>query len=193
MAPARSQVKPRNPSFFRGICAIVRRVWSTVFALVMVACWASSATAFADKLALSAGAGYAAWPGVATPHGVALDLQVGVGLSQAWQLRAGGGTAFHISGDDTLHTATARAELVYLIDIVEIVPFAGLGVSGIAAFRDGEGELEPAVHFVGGAAYWLSFDWLLELDVRAHFMPGEVQREPLYLVSTLSVVLTLDR
>jgi len=193
MAPGITQVKPRNPAFFRGICAFVPRVWSIVFALASVLCWASSAAAFEDKLALGAGAGYAVWPGIDTPHGAVLDLQLGIGLDEAWQLRAGASTALHPSSADALHTASLRAELVYLIDIVELVPFGGLGVAGIAAFRGGESELDPAVHLVAGAAYWLSFDWLLELDVRAHFMPGEAERDPLYLLSTLSVVVTFDR
>ena len=169
------------------------RAYRLVFAFASVLCWASSAAAFEDKLALSAGAGYAAWPGIDAPHGVALDLQLGLGLDEVWQLRAGASTALHPSGDGALHTAALRAELVYLIDIVELVPFAGLGVSGIAAFRSGESELEPAAHVVVGAAYWLSFDWLLELDVRAHLLPAELEHEPLYLISTLSLVVTFDR
>lgn len=169
------------------------RVWSIVFGFLVALFWSSSAAAFEDKVALSAGAGYAAWPGIDEPHGVALDLQVGVGLGQVWQLRAGGSTALHPSSNEALHTPSLRAELVYLVDIVDVVPFAGLGVSGVAALGGTDDRIEPAAHVVAGAAYWLSFDWLLELDVRAHVMPGVPDdRSPLYFVSTLSVVLTLD-
>src|SRR5688572_2186283 len=143
MAPGRSQVKPRNPAFFRGICAIVSRVWSIVLAFGAALVWASPVAAFEDKLALSVGAGYAAWPGIDAPHGAALDLQGGLGLSEAWQLRAGASYALHPSDGASLHTAGLRAELVYLIDIVELVPFAGLGVSGMAVIVDGDSELEP--------------------------------------------------
>lgn len=171
------------------------RVCCIVLGFCVALLWSSSAAAFEDKLALSAGAGYALWPGNAAAHGAALDLQAGYGLSQSWQLRAGGTYALHPHPSDerSFHTAAVRAELVYLIDIVDVVPFAGLGVSGIAVFSPHPTELVPAAHIVAGAAYWLSFDWLLELDVRAHFMPGELDRDPLYLMSTLSVVLTFDR
>lgn len=193
MAPARSQVKPRNCAFFRGICAVVPfAAWSFLALFTALAC-AAPAHAYEDKIALGLGAGYAAWPGIAAPHGAALDAQAGLGLSQAWQLRAGATYAVHPSDGGALHTAGLRGELVYLVDIVELVPFAGLGVSGLAAFHPGRDALEPAVHVVAGAAYWLSFDWLLELGVRAHLLPGELEREPLYLVSTLSLVLALDR
>ena len=196
MAPGRSQVKPRNPAFFRGICAIVSRSWPSRLALLFTSLAAlapSSARAFEDKIALAAGGGYAAWPGAPAPHGAALDLQAGLGLSEAWQLRAGAAYALHPSEGPTVHTAGLRAELVYMIDIVDIVPFGGVGVSGIAVFHSQEEMLEPAAHLVAGAAYWLSFDWLIELGVRAHVLPDELEREPLYLVSTLSLVLALDR
>jgi hypothetical protein len=194
MAPGRSQVKRRNPAFFRGICAIVSRVLGIVFGFVLALFGSSSAAAFEDKLALGAGAGYAVWPGDDAAHGAALDLQTSIGLSEAWQLRAGGTFALHPhpSDDTALNTASARAELVYLVDIVDIVPFGGLGASGIVAFRDRDSQLEPAGHVVAGVAYWLSFDWLLELDARAYLLPG-VDAHPLYFVSTLSVVVTFDR
>lgn len=195
MAPARSQVKPRNPAFFRGICAIVRSVWSLVLGLVTALGWSSSARAFEDKLALGAGAGYALAPEAEAAHGVAIDVQAGLGISEVWQLRAGGTFAEHPHPADELHVAALRAELVYLIDIVDIVPFGGIGLAGFALFGDEPLAIEPAAHIALGAAYWLSFDWLLQLDMRAHVLPlaDEPERGNFYFVSTLSVVLALDR
>jgi hypothetical protein len=161
--------------------------------LLLTLAHAAPARAFEDKVALAAGAGYAAWPSAPAPHGAAFDLQAGLGLSEAWQLRAGATYALHPGDGASVHTAGLRGEVVYMIDIVEVVPFGGIGVSGIAVFHPQDDAIEPAAHFVAGAAYWLAFDWLLELDVRAHFLPDEVERDPLYLVSTLSVVLALDR
>jgi hypothetical protein len=48
------------------------------------------------------------------------------------------------------------------------------------------------LHLLAGAGYWLSFDWLLQLDVRAHFVPDAAEGNPIYLVSTLSAVFVLD-
>jgi hypothetical protein len=195
MAPARSQVKPRNPAFFRGICAIVRSVWSIVFGFVTVLGWSSTAAAFEDRLALGAGAGYAVWPGVSAAQGVALDLHAGYGLSAEWQLRGGATYALHPHATDEVSFSTlgVRAEVVYMIDIFNVVPFGGLGASGIGVLAHGDTALEPAVHVLGGAAYWVSFDWLIQLDVRAHLVPGTVDDHPIYLVSTLSAVLAFDR
>jgi len=198
MAPGRSQVKRRNPAFFRGICAIVARVWSIGFAIVVALFWSSSAAAFEDKLALGAGPGYALSPGIEAAHGVALDLHAGIGLSETWQLRAGGTFAAHPHVADELYTTALRAEILYVIDIVDIVPFAGVGIAGMAWFGDEPLDVEPAAHLAVGAAYWLSFDWLLQLDVRAHVLPLPLadtsdERDWFYLVSTLSVVLALDR
>lgn len=174
----------------------MRRVWSIVFGFGVALFWTSSAAAFEDKLALGAGAGYALSPGIEPAHGIALDLQAGLGLSQTWQLRAGGTFGAHPHPIGELYSAALRAELLYLIDIVDIVPFAGVGIAGIALFGDDPLDVEPAAHVAVGAAYWLSFDWLLQLDVRAHVMPFadvDNERDWLYLVSTLSVVLALDR
>jgi hypothetical protein len=133
MAPARSQVKPRNSAFFRGICAIVRSVWSLVLGLVTVLGWSSSAQAFEDKLALGAGAGYAVWPGVPAAHGATLDLQAGLGLSAEWQLRGGASYALHphVSDDLAFSAASVRAEVVYMIDIFNVVPFASARGRGV--------------------------------------------------------------
>jgi hypothetical protein len=197
MAPARSQVKPRNPAFFRGICAIVRSVRSLVFGLAVACALACSSTAFAfeDRLALGAGAGYAVWPGLNAAHGVALDLHAGYGLSAEWQLRGGVTYALHPHANEDLAFSTlgARAEIVYMVDIFNFVPFGGLGASGIGVFAERDTTLEPAVHLLGGFAYWVSFDWLIQLDVRAHVVPGVIDDSPIYLVSTLSAVLAFDR
>jgi hypothetical protein len=196
MAPGRSQVKRRNPAFFRGICAIVPRVWSIGFGFALALFWSSSAAAFEDKLALGVGPGYALSPSSEAAHGVALDAHAGIGLSETWQLRAGATFAGHPHPSEELYTAALRAEILYLIDIVDIVPFGGVGVAGMAWFGAEPLAIEPAAHLTVGAAYWLSFDWLLQLDVRGHVLPladSSDQRDWLYLVSTLSVVLTLDR
>jgi len=155
--------------------------------------WALPAAAYEDKIALSAGVGYAAWPGIEAPHGATFDLQVGIGLSPTWQLRGGAAYALHPDHGPALPTAGLRAEAVYMVDIVELVPFAGLGISALTALRDHDAEVEPAGHFVAGVAYWLSFDWLIELDIRAHILPDEIERSPLYFVSMVSLVLALDR
>lgn len=163
--------------------------------LAVVLLAASPASAFEDKLTLGAGAGYAVWPGVPAAHGAALDLQAGLGLSETWQARVGAAFALHphVSEDLALKTLSVRAEIVYLIDIVDIVPFGGVGISGLGLFTVRDAELEPAAHLVAGAAYWLSFDWLLQLDVRAHLVPDAIEGNPIYLVSTLSLVVALDR
>jgi hypothetical protein len=175
----------------------VRSVRSLVFGLALACALTCSSTAFAfeDRLALGAGAGYAVWPGLSAAHGVALDLHAGYGLSAEWQLRGGATYAFHPhdTSAQAFSTLGVRAEIVYMVDIFNFVPFAGLGASGLGVIGHGDPAIEPAVHLLGGAAYWVSFDWLIELDVRAHVLPGAADGSPIYLVSTLSAVLAFDR
>ena len=141
-----------------------------------------------------AGAGYALAPASSEgAHGIAFDLHGGLGVGVEWQLRAGLTYAYHPVKTSAAHVGLARTELVYLIDIVDIVPFGGIGVGArvIEAMRPSGVHVGP--HAVLGVAYWISFDALLELDVRAHILPGRVSDDVVYLVSALSLVWTFDR
>jgi hypothetical protein len=93
-------------------------------------------------------------------------------------------------GSDDVHAAIAGAELFYLIDIVEFVPFFGLGIDMIAGGPDPFGE--PALAFGGhaivGFDYLLSREIALGLDVRQHVFFNAVEDtnvEPLLLTANL--------
>jgi hypothetical protein len=155
---------------------------------------ASPAAAYEDKLTLGAGAGYALAPasGVAA-HGVAFDAHAGLGLGVEWQLRGGLTYAHHPAPGAAVHLGLARAELVYLVDIVEFVPFGGLGIGARLVHSGGDSALDFAAHAVLGVAYWISFDALLSLDVRAHVLPGRLSTDAVYFVSALSFVWAFER
>jgi hypothetical protein len=155
---------------------------------------ASPAAAYEDKITLGAGAGYALAPASSEgASGIAFDLHGGLGIGVEWQLRAGLSYAYHPVETSAAHFGLARTELVYLIDIVDIVPFGGIGVGAciVDAMRPSGPVAGP--HAVLGVAYWISFDALLELDVRAHLFPELASDDVVYLVSALSLVWAFDR
>ncbi len=168
------------------------------FAIISALVWCAFATSFAaayeDKITLGIGPGYALLPSTAvSPHGIAFDAHAGLGVTEAWQVRAGLTYAHH-PGAAPINVGILRSELLYLIDIVEIVPHAGIGIDALVltdARTNARAEL--AAHAVLGAAYWLSFDSLLELQARLLVRPAQIESDPLYLVTTLSFVFAFDR
>lgn len=127
------------------------------------------AHAYEDQIGLSLGAGYAVIPSD-TPlpqHGLAVQLEAGFGLGDTWELRALLGYGVEIA-DQPLHRLHVGAEIVYLLDILEVVPFLGLGI-------DLPITLHPAipepVDFAGHAV--VGFDWLLsrEFTIGAEVRP----------------------
>jgi len=77
---------------------------------------------------------------------------------------------------------------VYLVDIIELVPYFGTGLSVLATHRDEQLALEPMVQDVLGIAYLVSFDLAIELEAGVHVRPFRLASEPLILTLTASLV-----
>jgi hypothetical protein len=101
----------------------------------------------------------------------ALDLGVSLGISDWLVLRGALGYGLMLDKNkDTRHVGRARVELAYLIDIVQWVPFVGLGTGlwlvqapdGVSARADG--------HLVLGIDYLATRAWTVGLDVRIGFL-----------------------
>lgn len=101
-------------------------------------------------------------------HGVALDLGAGLGLGDVAIVRASVGYALLRDSDSpTHHTGRLRAEALYLLDVLQVVPFFGAGGSLIAASTSADGfQILPAGHLLLGVDYLASRRWIVGLDVR---------------------------
>jgi hypothetical protein len=166
-------------------------LWSrSRFLLGALACLlpATVARAYEDQLALGLGAGYAhALSSAPASHGVLFDLTGGAGLSPAWTVRGRFSYAFH-PAEQPLHVALAGAELLYLFDVVELVPYFGAGLDGVSRARAGHFEVDAAAHLVVGLDYLLSRDFILGLDLRSHVLVTALDRDPIYVALTASAV-----
>lgn len=135
------------------------------------------ALAYEDQVGLGIGVGYAGLPSDATlpHHGFVVQAEVGFGLSDAWELRVSGSWALHLEAD-AMHRATAAAEIVYLVDVLEVVPLLGLGLDvPLSVLMRGDGTtdvfVDVAAHAVLGVDWLASRDWALGVEVRPYLVP----------------------
>ncbi|HMI91941.1 MAG TPA: hypothetical protein VK509_11285, partial [Polyangiales bacterium] len=149
---------------------------------------ASPAQAYEDQFTLGLGLGYAhAFPSGAPHPGALTELSASTGLDPTWTARARLAAAWHPS-ERALYRGIAGAELLYMIDVLELVPSLGLGLDGMVtrlppASDDAAAELrgDLAAHAVLGLDYLLSRELSLGLDVRPHLLITALDDEPLYL------------
>ncbi len=139
------------------------------------------------------GAGYAHAPTASLPrHGALFELSGSMGLSATLSLRARLSYAFH-PADRPLHVGLAGADLLYLVDVLEVVPYFGAGLDGVGRARGGSLRMDGAVHLVAGLDYLASRQLALELDLRPYLLFTALHRAPVYLTATLSVVWMFER
>ena len=122
------------------------------------------ARAYEQELSLGLEAGFAHALGPDLP-GARFGFHGSYGIDDTWTVAAQLGYSFHPT-DAPLHVGEAALELLYVIDVVRVVPYFGIGASYFGTLRDGEIGGEGGAHIVGGAHYYLSREWAVGLDVR---------------------------
>lgn len=195
--PGRSQVNRRGPCADRPqtpqscYSPGVARLFLLASILLGTLAPASSARAYEDQLTLGLGAGYGHAVGLRQSHGVVVEAAVGVGLGLEWTLRLRGRYGAH-PDEPTLHVAGARAELLYVIDVLELVPYFGLGAGGMLMAVDGDNRLAPTVGPALGVDYLLSRELAVSLDLRGDVRLSELEGDPFYLSVTGGVRLFFE-
>ncbi|MEY4576864.1 MAG: hypothetical protein RL701_1567 [Pseudomonadota bacterium] len=155
------------------------------------------ACAYEDQLTLGAGIGYAfADTAAGARHGVALQLDASLGLGPSWTGRAYLGVQLHPAvADSALFTRLgAGAELLYLLDLLEFVPYAGVGLDVFAgnASEPGTWRADFGLHPVLGIDWLLSREFILGLSARPVFVVTDWGQQPLYLTVLVTASLALD-
>jgi hypothetical protein len=163
-----------------------------VAALVALPAWPSGARAYEDQLTLGVDLGYA----LATTdgHGFTFGLEASVGLGDLFSLRGRVGYSQHPAGE-VLHVGLAGLEILYLLDVMEWVPYFGVGADAfVFASVDGH-RFDPGFHAVVGIEWLASRKWLMGLDLRPYVLPLAFRDEPLnpvYFTITLRLSLIFD-
>ena len=153
----------------------------------------AGARAYEDQITLGLGIGYANFVARSQPaNGAVFDAVTSVGLSPVWTLRARLAYGLH-PAQPPLHVGIAGLELLYLIDVVEVVPYFGIGVDGFGHARSGAVDVDAASHAVVGADYLLSRDMAIGLELRPYVLWTALDRDPAYLVAVATVTWLLPR
>ena len=139
----------------------------------------SVAHAYERQVGLTLELGYSTTPiGMLPAHGIYVQGGVSVGLGDTWELRARLDYAFH---PEPMHRWSAGAELVYLVDIFEVVPYLGVGVAGLVTLTDTLILGDFAVGGVVGLDVLLSREVTLGFVVRPYAVVTSLDYSPLWL------------
>jgi hypothetical protein len=153
---------------------------------------ATPARAYEDQLTVGAGAGYAHAASSGLPrHGVIFDLSASVGLSPVWSVRARASYALH-PADRPLHAMLLGGDLLYLVDVVELVPYFGAGAGGIARAYSDDFQLDATLQLVLGLGYLISRELTFELEARPYLIVTELDGDPFYGAVSASLVFMFD-
>jgi hypothetical protein len=171
----------------------------TVWPVVVLACAAAAvpARAYEDQLTFDVTAGYGNVPldGALPTHGALLGVAGSLGLDDAFSLRAQVSYGFHPSAAEDFHLLIGGAEVIYLLDILEVVPFGGLGLDALGTSRGGRVGVDFGAHIVLGVDYLLSREMLIGLDLRSYYLPLNVSFDaidPIYLSANLRLSWIFD-
>jgi hypothetical protein len=159
----------------------VARAWTLVVGSLLV--WAalapSIARAYDRQIGLTLELGYAVTPsGPLPPHGIYAEGGASIGLGDTWEIRGRLAYAWH---PQPMHRWAGGVELVYLIDILEVVPFLGLGVCGIVTLNDTSVLGDFAANAVIGLDVLLSREATLGFVVRPSVLFTSLDTSPVWL------------
>jgi hypothetical protein len=154
---------------------------------------ATIARAYEDQITLGVGAGYAhAFSDRVPRHGALFDVSSSFGLDPEYSVRVRASYAFH-PDDSPLHVIGLGGELLYLVDVLEVVPYFGVGAGALGSVRgDADPQLDGELHLALGLDYLLSRSLALELDARPYFIASELDRDPFYFAVAAALVFVFD-
>jgi hypothetical protein len=150
--------------------------------------------AYEDQATLGVDLGYAHATAGTLPHsGAMLGLEASLGLGDIWSVRAVASYSLH-PGATSLSIVMLGAELLYLVDVLEVVPYFGAGVDALGSWFERSHGLaaELGAHPVVGLDWLVNRDMALGIAARPVFSITAWDRAPIYLTVSVSASLLLD-
>ncbi len=156
-------------------------------AALALACLApTSAHAYDHQLTLDASAGWGVAPALEAPnHGPSFAIGTTIGFDDAWGLGVYAGWSVHpaFNGGEPYHLGFAGVEGLYFIDILEVVPFFGVGIDVLPTFDGSTNSwgADVAAHLRASVDYLVSRSVAIGLDVRPYVLFSALSTDPFYL------------
>jgi len=167
-----------------------------LIAAVLILFSGATASAYEGELQGALELGYAHLAGD-DPSGPGANGIIGLryGLTDAWNLWAGGGSGLHpgatgTDGDTNVHVGALGGGIEWVFDVLQVVPWAGLGFEGLLFAAD-DTELAAAVQVSVGADYLLRRGLALGLVGRGRIVLSRLDEVPLQAIVALRLVVTL--
>ncbi|MFT3921767.1 MAG: hypothetical protein QM778_04470 [Myxococcales bacterium] len=156
------------------------RIGSALVVALWCCAWSGSARAYEDQASLDLAVGGALTAGAETLARGGPEVSAGgaLGLSDLFFLRAQGGYLPLFGDGKAQQVGRVRLEAAYLLDVLRVVPFFGVGAN-LWLYRsklDDAFEARPGAHILLGLDYLWSRSWSVGLDVRIGIIlePGNV-------------------
>lgn len=164
------------------------------FVALLVLAWSGTAVAYEGELQGDLELGYAHLAGddPAGPGGGA-GLGVRYALTDAWNLWAAAAYALHPEAEASgahVHVAGLGGGIEWVFDVVQIVPWAGVGLEGLV-FAGSDTELAAAAQVAVGADYLLRRGLSVGLVGRGRIVLSRLDEVPLQIVAGLRMSVTL--
>lgn len=157
----------------------------------------AQAEAYEEQLTLDVGVGWGVAPGLSLPdNGPAWSIGTAIGFDDTWGLGVYAGWAIHppFNGGEALHVGIVGAEALYYIDILQVVPYFGLGVDVIPTYDESTQAwgADFAAHLRISVDYLATREIALGVDVRPYILWTRLSLEPVYLTFLFRVSAILD-
>lgn len=175
------------PVYSIGVGLLYIAVIPIVFALAP-----GTARAYENQVTLGLGGGYAyRFTDESPTHGAALELNTSLGLNDVWTLKWLASYAIYPSGK-SLQSVLSGIEIIYLVDILEIVPQFGIGIDGVGSIKDKRLSLDWGGHTIVGLDYLFSRKFFLSLEARPFIFFSSFRTQAGYLSITCTTNIIFD-
>ena len=176
------------------LCArsMARNGWTWIVCCVLWSVGAPDARAYEDELGLYGALGYTVTGlrSESPPTGPALELGLDWGAGAMWTVRGFGAYGWQpFSAGPARHLGWLGADWLYLLDVVQWVPYAGPGVFAQCQYQAGQLEVRPGLHVVVGVDYLADRTWTWGMQVRTQLHPGFTGEQDLELAVTAALAL----
>jgi hypothetical protein len=163
--------------------------------LTLWSCIATShARAYEDQASLGLQLGYAYATQHSSPHhGGLVGIEGSLGLDDTFSVR--GLISYGLQpGTRPLSELNIGAELIYMIDVLALVPYFGGGIDALGSWqaRGAAFAADFAVHPVFGIDWLPSRNWVLGLEARPLFLLTALRSQPIYVTVAISAALLFD-